>query len=73
MMGLSGGCFLVWPSKSGAGAAGRGRVMKLLLRAAWRELEYAERASLSGSEPVVGSEGVAFVLAPPHTPQRWPA
>lgn len=67
MMGLSGGCFLVWLSKNW------GEVMKLFLRAARQGLEYAERASLSGSEPVVGSEGVAFVLAPPHTPRHWPA
>lgn len=56
----------MWLSKSR-------EVMKLFLHAARRGLEYAERASLSGSEPVVGSEGVAFVLAPPHTPRRWPA
>lgn len=56
MMGLSSGCFLVWTAKSGEG-------MKLFLRAARQGLEHAvESASLSGSEPVAGLEGVAFVL-----------
>lgn len=54
-MGLSRGCFLVWAAKSGEG-------MKLFLCAARRGLEYAvESTSFSGSEPVVGLEGVAFV------------
>lgn len=57
MMGLSGGFFLVWPSKSG----GSDEITPSCCQAGG--LEYAERASLSGSEPVVGSAGVAFVLA----------
>lgn len=48
---------LVWTAKNR-------EVIKLALHTARQGLEYAaERASLSGSEPVVGSQGVAFVFS----------
>lgn len=67
-MGVSGGCFLVWTSKSR-------EVMKLFLRAARQGLEYAAERELPCQAQVLSRfwlEGVAFALLPAAHPHGLP-